>query len=1213
MPQNHRRTPSKPSTRTAANGRFAVSRLIIAMRRCATAIFVVVVVSLTSGAVGAEPPLRLVGAPSLSPDGQTIVFDYAGDIWRVPAGGGRARPLTSHPADDSRPLYSPDGKSIAFTSNRDGEFAVYRTNSRGDGTRRLSFHSEGYRLQDWYPDGEHLLTTGSRDHHWRRPERLIRLSANQREKELVLADAYASDASISSDGRRVLFVREGERWWRKGYYGPRSAQIWMLDLETAAFRLVLSETYDCRWPRWIGDENAFVFTRGDADGFDLHRFDFDDDAAELAADLTPEQSLQPIPGSITRLTNFERDSVVFPMVSGDGSKVVFRHLFDVYTMPLKFDGDPPRPDKIKILPPIDFARDPQLRRSSGSAAEVAFSEDGLDIAMIVGGDLWVMDTVLREPIRVTDTAGFESSPVFSPDGDSIFLTRDLDGQVDIVRVQRGDPERYWWQNERFETHSITDDSAVESDLRITPDGESLVFVRGRGDLVRTTIEGKDRQTLVNGFSPPDYDISPDGRWIAAAVTDDDFNSDVLIIDFDDPSERYNLSRHPDDDVSPRFSPDGKLLAFTGRRVDREFDLHYVYLQASERDKSSRQRELDEAIELMKKKRKDAAKAKSTDGKTATDDKSDQDGKDNKGGKPDDKDSADKKSESDIEPIVIDFDRLHQRIRTIRIPESYERGLIWSPESDRLAFSATIDGKSAMYTVAFPDELEPKRYSSASGTPLAWTKKAGGILFNIGGTPALVKGDTIERYSFDADYSVDRHDRLTAGFDTAWRIMRDRWYDAKTGGRNWAAVKRKYREVAGDLPGPAALAELIQLMLGELNGSHNGYYPSGVDGYDSGQDWQQRTVHLGVRFDDAFQGPGLKVRQVLPGGPADKTGSRLNVGDVILSIDGVDVDPDMDLTKVLNGPRRRDIKLVVKSANADDDANDETDHDADNADPADENTNDSGDAAKSDPKPVKDDAEDPRTVILRPISFSAARSLMYDAWLEHNRQTVIERSNGRLGYLHIRAMNMSSFYEFERQLYAAGYGRDGLVIDVRENGGGSTTDYLLTSLTQPRHAITVPRGGGPGYPQSRMVYATWHKPIIVLCNQNSFSNAEIFSHSIKSIGRGRLVGVPTAGGVISTGSVRVMDLGSMRMPFRAWFVAGTGTDMEMAGAVPDTIVWPVPGELPAGVDRQLTTAIDQLVDEVESLDPPPKRTYATNRKPPPPTPAPLTPQSEETTK
>jgi tricorn protease len=181
------------------------------------------------------------------------------------------------------------------------------------------------------------------------------------------------------------------------------------------------------------------------------------------------------------------------------------------------------------------------------------------------------------------------------------------------------------------------------------------------------------------------------------------------------------------------------------------------------------------------------------------------------------------------------------------------------------------------------------------------------------------------------------------------------------------------------------------------------------------------------------------------------------------------------------------------------------------------------------------------------------------------------------------MNMPSFHRFERELYAAGAGRQGLIIDVRENGGGSTTDHLLTALTQPRHAITVPRGGGPGYPQDRKVYATWNRPIAVLCNQNSFSNAEIFSHAIKTLNRGPLVGTPTAGGVISTGGTRIMDLGYLRLPFRGWFRLPDGQDMELNGAVPDHVIWPQPEQLPAGMDSQLKKAVRVLQREIKKYN------------------------------
>jgi tricorn protease len=194
------------------------------------------------------------------------------------------------------------------------------------------------------------------------------------------------------------------------------------------------------------------------------------------------------------------------------------------------------------------------------------------------------------------------------------------------------------------------------------------------------------------------------------------------------------------------------------------------------------------------------------------------------------------------------------------------------------------------------------------------------------------------------------------------------------------------------------------------------------------------------------------------------------------------------------------------------------------------------------------------------------------------------------------MAMPNFRKFEEELVSEGAGKDGLVIDVRENPGGSITDHLLTALTQPNHAITVPRGGGPGYPMDRKVYVSWHKPIVVLCNQNSGSNAEIFSHAIKTLKRGHIVGVPTAGAVVSTGAQGVLDVGVLRMPTRGWFTIDDGEDMEKHGAEPHYILWPDLERMPRGHDAQLTKAIEVLQADVATWKarPQPKLKLSTDR-------------------
>ena len=231
------------------------------------------------------------------------------------------------------------------------------------------------------------------------------------------------------------------------------------------------------------------------------------------------------------------------------------------------------------------------------------------------------------------------------------------------------------------------------------------------------------------------------------------------------------------------------------------------------------------------------------------------------------------------------------------------------------------------------------------------------------------------------------------------------------------------------------------------------------------------------------------------------------------------------------------------------------------------------------------AGETRRAVVEPVGGRAPRQLRYDQWVRQRREMVEELSGGRLGYLHVQGMNIPSFEEFERSLFAAGDGKEGLLIDVRSNGGGWTTDYLMAVLSVRRHAFTVPRGdasGVKGYPQSRLPLAAWTKPAATLCNEDSYSNAEIFSWAFKTLGRGPLVGSPTFGAVISTGGTRLMNGGWVRLPTRGWYVAGSGTNMELNGAPPDVVVWSPPvDDMASATDEQLQRAVEVMIEGLEA--------------------------------
>ncbi|TET97358.1 MAG: hypothetical protein E3J26_00175, partial [Candidatus Zixiibacteriota bacterium] len=1065
-----------------------------------------------------------------------------------PSEGGVARQLTQHPSDDGQPAFSPDGSEIAFISDRDAGDQVYVVPIEGGTPKQLTFHTAGYSLEEWYPSGDALLVSASRDHLGSRSQRFFKISRLERKAEDLLFDAYGQDGVISPDGKRLLFTREGMSWWRKGYYGSRASQIWMYDFETGEYTKHLHRETSSRSPLWKAEGSGFYYVGAQSGAFNLWEYDLET-------------------GEERQLTEFEDDSVVLPCISRDGSTIVFRHLFDFYRFR---PGKDKAPTRIDIKNTGDTVTPPLERRVVEKATDVAFSQDGLEISFIAGGDLWVMDTELREPRQVTDTPEQERTPVFSPDGEYIFFARDEEGGGDIWRAERADAELYWWQNEKFELKRLTQDAEVESDIRFSPDGSRLSFVKGLGDLWTITPEGKDAKRLLRSWNHPQYDFSPDSKWIVYSIDDDNFNRDIWIMPADGSSEPVNISRHPYDEHSPVWRPDGKVIAFTGQRLDREMDIFYVWLEKQEYEKGKRDRTIEKALKKMDevRKKKDEKKdeeEESKDDEADAESKEDQECKQSEQskeeeestGKEQETNDEKKDKENEVPEVVIDFERIHERVRRVEIAGSTERGLFFSHDSKKLAFRATIDGKEGTYTIEIPEELKPKFLTEKTGRQPRWLKEGNQIVWLSGGKPASVSSKGEETvYSFSAKQEVEREARFRAAFDLAWQLMRDRYYDERLGNRNWDGIRRKYSEMAAKAVDAESFGIVVNLMLGELNGSHLGFRARRRLSEAAQPAWDITTAHLGVRFEPNYKGPGLKVKDVLPNGPADREKSRVKPGEIIRSIDGVSVDPGMDLTEVLNGPLDRDIHLNVQSAE-----------------------------------------DERREVVLRPISYGATRNLLYEKWIRDNRKKVQEASDGTLGYVHIRGMNWPSFQKLERELYAEGAGKEGLVIDVRNNGGGFTTDYLLTILCQPVHAITVPRGGGPGYPEDRRVYATWGRPITVLCNQNSFSNAEIFSHAIKTLKRGKLVGVPTAGGVISTGSAQVMDVGRLRLPTRGWFVLGTGEDMELSGAVPDYIVWNEPGEIPSGKDAQLDKAIEVLLDDVKAWKarPMPQLRKATERK------------------
>jgi tricorn protease len=410
----------------------------------------------------------------------------------------------------------------------------------------------------------------------------------------------------------------------------------------------------------------------------------------------------------------------------------------------------------------------------------------------------------------------------------------------------------------------------------------------------------------------------------------------------------------------------------------------------------------------------------------------------------------------------------------------------------------------------------------------------------GGKAGTVKsgGGGDKTYGITARMELDWTKFQEHRFDEAMRHLGEVFYHPTMKGLDWRAVTAAYRDLARRARTTSEFDEIAGRQLGELNASHLGIRspsaPNGPKGVANGR------LGIDVMPDEA--GPGWRVTSVLKGGPAEAGSMWLLVGDVITAVDGEPCPPSRPFLPHLRGKSGEEVLLTIRR-----------------------------------PRETEEPLE--ISLLLRAISSRQERQLLYDAWMRGNAEFVHELSGGRVGYLHIRAMSGGSLRDFERDLYAAAEGRDGLLVDVRNNGGGSTADRVLASIMVRPHAYTVPRGSDPdmtdGYPQDRLFIQRYTRPMSMLCNEKSFSNAEIVSHAFKNLDRGTLVGEQTYGGVISTGGHALRDGTWMRTPFRGWYLPD-GTDMENNGAMPDLHVPQTPEAESAGDDEQLRRAVDELM-------------------------------------
>ncbi len=1056
---------------------------------------------LTTVTAVAQQPL-LLRQPAVNNDGSLLAFSFQGDIWTVPGAGGKASRLTIHEAYESSPVFSPDGKQIAFSGARFGNNDIFVMPSEGGLPKRLTYHSAADNIASWTKADQIIFSTAREFKQIERPSEIYSVSSKGGTEKRIM-DVVGYDPVISPNGNFIAFVRgDINPVARQDYRGSSNRDIWLYNVKNKTYNKLPGFTTNDILPQWSGN-NGLYFLSSNEGAYNLYKLKIEADGKGM--------------GSPEKLTDFKNESIRSYNLSADGSTIVFEKEMDIYLM--KTAGGAAK--KINVVINADERFDATEQKTLSTGAEsFTISPNGKLLAYTIRGEVFIKeaDKEKSRSINVSDHPYRDVEPAWLNDSALLFCSDRTNGNFDIYLFRSTDTtERNVFKSMKHELLKITNTDKDETEPVVSPDGKKMAYVRGRGTFVVSDIaaDGKlfNEKILNNSWASPNgITWSPDSKWLAFSLADLDFNEEVFIQAADNSAKAVNVSMHPRNDNQAFWSADGSKLGFISERSSsRSNDVYFLWLKKEDWEKESADWQDKEAT-------------------------------------PADKPAGDKAEKKLVKTIKIDFDKIYERIVQVTNFPGDERDLSISKDGETFYYttvSSTAKGRD-LYSIKW-DGKELKELTKGATNPSNVTMDKDGKYLYYSKTGSMarldIKAGTTDPLPFVVKMKVDYVAERTQIFEEAWRTIRDGYYDPNFHGYNWNKLHDKYKERCVYASTNNDFRDMFNLLLGELNSSH-----MGLTAPDRAETQKDITGLLGVELIPA--GNGMKVNHVIAETPADKTNSKLNEGDIITAINGQTFSEEENFYNLLNGLVNEKILLSVANAEG-----------------------------------------KKREVIIRPTA--SLTNNLYEEWVENRKKLVEKFSNGRLGYIHIRSMDFPSFEVVEREFTAAGFGKEGLLIDVRYNGGGSTTDYLMTILNYKQHAYTIPRGASDNlerdkkqfrsnYPiGERLVYAAWTKPSIALCNEGSYSNAEIFAHAYKTLGIGKLVGVPTNGSVISTGGKALLDGSFVRLPGRGWFVKATDKNEELGPAVPDIIVENQIDWISKGTDDQLKAAVEELLKEIDN--------------------------------
>lgn len=1023
--------------------------------------------------------------PSLTPDGQSVVFSYEGDIWKASVQDGTAARITAMQGYETGAKVSPDGKWIAFTGRQYGNADVYIVPVNGGEVKQLTWFSGSDEVSSWSWDSKSIYFTSGRQGQ----VSTFKVSVDGGTAKPVFGDYFFlyDHNVVEHPGSGELFFNDtwesSNQAQRKRYKGPFNPDIQSYNPATKAYK---------RYTTWQGkdfgatiDKSGHIYFLSDEANGEYNLYTFNNGQ---------KQALTGFPSSIKTAS-----------VNAAGGKVVFEKDYQLWLYDVASQKTTKLPVHITRNNVLPKGKDFDVKNNI-SALDV--SPDGKKLALVSRGELFVSDIegkFIQQINRPTEERVREVK--WLADNKTLLFNQTLNGYENWYTIAADGSAGI---------KQLTSEKRGNRSIVLNKKRTQGVYLSGRDEVRLIDLKTLDSKTIAKdeiwAMQSGDPGFSPNDEYVVYTAHRH-FEQDIFVYRIKD-GKTINLTNTAITETQPVWSPDGRYIYFMSSLLKPSYPTGLqdpkVYRLALE--KIDEPYKLDKYADLFKEKEKD---------------------KDKDADKAKGKDSA-KNKDADVKTIHIDTVNMLDRIEQVS-PDFGDHNLVTVLQKEDKTFvlfqGNQIDGKPALFktTLAPFEDRKTEKLAGSDGYNIdfAGNGDKNFILLNGVVNKLNLDGNKLEPLNISLTFRRNLQAEFKQLFDETWAQLQENYYDEKFHGLDWAKTKTYYEQFLPYLNNRADLRTVLNDMLGELNSSHQGFYSNGDE-----ERIQLRnvTMETGILFSSEHP---YQVKYVLPKSTADNKDVQLQPGDVLEKVDGETVDPSIDRYYYFTRPSLdNELRLTFKRG-----------------------------------------TQEINIKVHPQLSIFDNR---YDEWIERNKKAVTEKSNNRIAYSCMKNMGQEELQHFVTDMTRQLPGKDALILDLRYNTGGNVHDQVLNFLSQ-RSYLQWKYREGQLTPQPN--FAPSDKPIVLLINEQSLSDAEMTSAGFKALKLGTIVGNETYHWIIFTSGAGLVDGSFVRLPSWGCYTLD-GKDLEATGVAPDVRVVNTFEDKLNGRDPQLDKAIEVILGKIK---------------------------------